>query len=151
LAKALQTSYPDFKKMLLSYTTITTLALFPFIVILYIFSGFFLHLLGGDSFETNLALQRNILAIICIYIMVLPIDRYSGVALFALNEPKLNFYKILFMLLTNVIFDLIAIIVFKSLVFVALATLIFTILGVVLGWFFIVKIEKATLVKHNFS
>jgi len=75
--------------------------------------------------------------IIAVYIILLPVDRYSGVALFALNRPDINFLKIMVMLFLNIIFDIIAVFVFQSLIMVISATVIFTLIGLFMGWFFI--------------
>jgi O-antigen/teichoic acid export membrane protein len=148
LSSALVAGIPQFNKLLINYMVATTVMLVPFVVMLCVFPTFFLQLMGGSSVEHTLAVQQQVLNIICINIMVLPIDRYSGVALFAMNRPAQNFYKILFMLVTNVVFDLVAIIVFQSVVFVALATLLFTILGVIMGW--VLLLREQTLGVRDF-
>jgi O-antigen/teichoic acid export membrane protein len=142
LSQALKPGYSKFNKILFGYIFWTTLLLFPFILTLFLFPGFFLKIVGGNNFADSIEIQKNILTVICIYIIFLPIDRFSGIALFALDKPELNFYKILFMLITNIVFDLMAVIFFKSLIFVALATLIFTILGIALGWFYLLREQK---------
>lgn len=154
LSIALEENYRAFKKMLFNYTFWTTVILLPIAFILYLFPVFFLKLLGGNSFENSLVVQQGILNIICLYIIILPFDRFSGVALFAMNKPDRNFHKIVFMLIANIIFDMIAIFIFKSLIFVALATLIFTILGIVMGWFFVFQKQNEsilTFIKRNIS
>ena len=144
-ARALQDGVPALNASVLSYTVGTTLMLMPFVALLAAFSGFFLHLIGGSSFQSDFAVQQEIVYAVCAYILILPLDRFSGVALFAMNRPELNFYKISIMLVANILFDLIAIIVFKSVVLVAVATLIFTILGVYIGWMFYVRENKRAL------
>jgi hypothetical protein len=104
------------------------------VIVLALFPGFFLNLVGGKVYADSIELQKIILWLICIYILILPIDRYSGVALFAVDKPEYNFYKIATMLAANIIGDLIALLVFKSIVFVFLATLIFTFGGILIGW-----------------
>jgi len=74
---------------------------------------------------------------VCVYILILPSDRYTGVALFAMNQPKQNFYKISAMLIANIMMDLVAVFIFQSIVYVAFATLIFTVIGVFIGWYYI--------------
>ena len=149
LSQILQKGKNEFYSMLFSYTFWTTILLIPVIILLLLFPLFFLNLLGGEGFGSeNLHIQRNILFVICIYIFILPLDRYSGVALFALNMPKHNFYKILSMLFANVVFDLIAIYLFKSLVFVAVASLIFTLIGIILGWAIFFRTDKKPILNN---
>jgi O-antigen/teichoic acid export membrane protein len=134
LSKALNTGKNEFSEMLNQYTFWTTILLVPVVIVLAIFPGFFLNLVGGHIYADSIEVQKSILRLICIYILILPVDRYSGVALFAVDKPEYNFYKILTMLVANIIGDLIALLVFKSIVFVFLATLIFTFGGILIGW-----------------
>lgn len=135
LSKALISGKGYFKSMLFSYTFWSSIILVPVVIVLFLFPAFFLHLIGGDEYIDSLPTQQAILYLICFYILLLPLDRYSGVALFAINKPKLNFKKILIMLTANIMFDCLAVFVFHSLVYVAFATLIFTILGILIGWY----------------
>lgn len=135
LSKSLIKTNDGFKKMLFNYTFWSTVVLFPVVAVLILFPKFFLQLIGGPEYFDSLHTQQAILYIICIYILLLPLDRYSGVALFAIDKPKLNFYKIMLMLIANLVFDYLAVFVFNSLIYVALATLIFTLIGVFIGWY----------------
>lgn len=145
LSKALKTGQSYFGQMLFSYIAWSTLILFPVVFLLLAFPFFFLQLVGGAEYAEFLSVQTNILYLICLYILLLPLDRYSGVALFALDKPKYNFYKILIMLIANVIFDIIAVFIFKSLVLVALATLVFTVIGISTGWYMLFRETKTTI------
>jgi len=149
LSKALKNGRSYFKEMLLRYTSWSTVILIPIVIALFSFPAFFLQLVGGSEYFEFLSVQKDILYLICIYILLLPLDRYSGVALFALDKPKLNFYKILLMLVANVIFDIVAIFVFQSLIYVALATLIFTLIGILTGWHMVLRETKIEI--KNFS
>ncbi|NER04070.1 MAG: hypothetical protein F6K17_16350, partial [Okeania sp. SIO3C4] len=90
--------------------------------------------IGGEQYADSIALQKNILMIISLYIFLLPFDRYSGMALFALNRPGQNFYKIMIMLIANVLIDLVAVFHFQSLELVAVGTVVFTFVGIAIGW-----------------
>lgn len=139
LSSALQKSKTLFNNILGQYTLFTYLMLIPLVLALLFFQNLLLSFLGGSAYVSSLATQKQILAIVIMYIILLPFDRYSGMALFALNKPKLNFHKIILMLSTNILFDLLAVFVFQSLVFIALATTIFTVVGIVFGWYHIKK------------
>jgi len=145
LSKALKDGKVYFKMMLLRYTIGSTVILFPVVFILLLFPAFFLQLVGGAEYIDFLSVQKDILYLICIYILLLPLDRYSGVALFALDKPKLNFNKIIIMLVANIIFDIIAVFVFHSLIYVAFATLIFTMIGILTGWYMLLRETKTEL------
>jgi O-antigen/teichoic acid export membrane protein len=139
LSAALQQGSQQFVKVLSMYLAYSFLLLAPAIIVLLAAPMFFLQILGGSEYADSIILQRNILYLVLLYILLLPFDRYSGMALFALNKPELNFYKIVFMLFTNILFDLIAVFVFNSLQMVAMATVIFTFFGIILGWWYIYK------------
>lgn len=134
LSKALTVGKKEFSEMLNQYTFWSTIILIPMVIVLALYPGFFLNLVGGKVYADSIEVQKTILRLICIYILILPVDRYSGVALFAVDKPQFNFYKIITMLAANIIGDLIALLVFKSIVFVFLATLIFTFGGILIGW-----------------
>ncbi len=140
LSQAFTHGKERFNNVLLSYNLATTLLILPIILVFVIFAEPLLAFVGGVQYQESIPLQKIILYIILAYILLLPADRYTGVALFALDKPVKNFYKTMIMLGANILFDLLAVFVFESLIAVALATLIFTIAGVYWGWFF-VKIE----------
>lgn len=146
LSHALKESKEKFNNLLASYIAVTSLLFFPIIIALLFFAPFFLQLIGGAEYANEMELQHNILYIIIAYIFLLPFDRYSGVALFALEKPKINFIKISIMLIANILFDLMAVFVFESLEMVALATVLFTLIGLVVGWYYIFDFTKFKLI-----
>ena len=143
LSQALEKGKNQFIRLLGNYTLGSVFLLLPVAALLLSFPAFFLGLIGGETYSENIEVQTNILYVICIYIVLLPLDRYSGVALFAIDKPNLNFHKIAIMLMANILFDLIAIYIFQSLFFVALATLFFTLIGIVIGWIMLFNQSKA--------
>lgn len=136
---ALKKGVDVFYSRLILYVFGTMALLLPVVIVVFLFPVFWLQLLGGDAYADSLSLQIEIVYVIAIYMLILPLDRYSGVALFGVNRPDINFYKIIVMLIANVICDIIAVFVFKSLLLVAVATLIFTVAGVLVGWIFLRK------------
>lgn len=144
LSAAFIESKEKFNKMLTMYLSYSLLMLLPILIFIPIFSTLILQFLGGGRYADSLELQKSILYIFTIYIIALPHDRYSGIALLSFNESKLNFHKVVFMLICNVIFDCIAVFVFHSLVMVAVASVIFTFLGIFIGWYHIKKFTGLT-------
>jgi len=100
------------------------------------FSEPFILLLGGEQYMDSI-IPIVIFKIFAIYGILLPMDRFNGIVLDAINKPKINFYKVLAMAMTNVIGDIIAVFVFESLIMVAGVTIIFTIGGLFLGWYYV--------------
>lgn len=134
LSAACQVSRSAFDRLFFQYLSYSVLFLLPAIFVLLFFSAPLLSLIGGSEYAESMALQQRILYIITFYILLLPFDRYSGMALFALNRPRNNFLKICIMLIANILIDLLAVFVFQSLELVAVGTVLFTFLGITLGW-----------------
>lgn len=139
LSQSLKQGKEGFNEILHGYNAGTTLMVIPIILVLVLFAGPLLSFVGGPEYQESIQLQKHILFIILAYIFLLPSDRYTGVALFALDKPEKNFYKTMLMLVANVALDLIAVFVFRSLIAVALATFVFTFLGVAYGWHLVNK------------
>lgn len=149
LSQAYKSGKDKFNTLFSQYLGATSIMLIPVIAVLIFLPEFFLRLVGGNEYIDSLELQKNIVYIIVAYIFILPLDRYTGVALFALDKPQINFHKIMVMLIANIIFDCIAIFVFQSLILVAFATLFFTLVGIGLGWHYINR-ETGITVKTVF-
>ena len=126
------------KTLFYQYAGAITYLFIPITIFGYVFAEYFVLVLGGKQFlgidpitgvSTVLIFQ-----VFALYGLLLPIDRLTGVALDSINRPKKNFYKIIFMVVANVVGDLIAVFVFESLLWVALVTVLFTIIGVIVGY-----------------
>lgn len=79
-----------------------SLLLIPIMLVCFIFAEEAVLILGGaDYLET-----ANVFRIFCIYGLLLPLDRFLGVALDSVNRPKQNFYKVLYMASANIIGDI---------------------------------------------
>ncbi len=130
----------EVKNVFYIYTSRMCLLFIVLIIIAILLSKYLILFLGGLKYADHLDLMKAILLMFCSYGLFLPADRMTGIALDALNYPNYNFYKVMIMLVFNLIGDLIAIFIFKSLVLVALASFAFCIVGNILGLFFLRKI-----------
>jgi len=122
----------------------------------FIFAEFFVLLLGGDQFMGIDPVTGfntvTIMRIFSVYGLLLPIDRMTGVCLDSINRPDLNFVKVFFMVIANIVGDVIAIFMFKSLNFVAVGSIVFTIIGVFVGFYFLnreLKLEYRQIFKSG--
>ncbi|MEO7766233.1 MAG: polysaccharide biosynthesis C-terminal domain-containing protein, partial [Ferruginibacter sp.] len=77
--------------------------------------------------------------------MFYPIDRFLGVTLDIIHKPKINFFKVLIMLATNVVFDFTGIYLFGNINGVALATLFTFLSGVFFGYYWLRKYLDFTI------
>ncbi len=132
------------KTIFYGYSGTVTILFIPMAILGFVFAEHIVLFLGGNEFKESLPLLTNIFRIFSLYSILLPIDRFTGVALDSINKPKLNFYKVVVMTLANIVGDFIAVFVFKSLEVVAIVTVLFTFIGIVLGYYYLnkeIKIE----------
>lgn len=127
------------KKVFYEYSGTITFLFIPMAILGIIFAEPFVLFLGGNEFKDSVPLLATIFRIFALYSILLPIDRFTGIALDSINRPHLNFYKVIVMTLANIIGDIIAVFVFKSLEAVAVVTVGFTFLGIVVGYFYLNK------------
>lgn len=126
------------KKVFYTYSGALTLLFIPIAIFCIVFAKYFILILGGTQYLE--ASEPIILfRIFAIYGLFLPIDRFTGVALDSINKPKKNFYKVIVMVVLNIIGDLIALFVFKSIIWVAIVTILFTIVGQMVGFRYLNK------------
>ncbi len=115
-------NYQEFKKIYYTYAGAITYLLVPVAVFGFIFAEEFVIILGGHQYVHT----ADIFRIFAIYGLLLPIDRFTGVALDSLNRPRKNFFKVIWMTLANIIGDVFVIfVVMKYVLGVALITLLF--------------------------
>ena len=135
---SIQGKLNEVRRLYYLYSGSITLLFVPICLFNLVFASFFIGIFGGEKYmynETCIILFR----IFTIYGLLLPIDRFSGVALDSLDRPKKNFYKIIVMASINIMGDLIAIYVFKSIVGVAFTTILVTLAGMLIGVSFLNK------------
>jgi len=136
---SLKNNIAEFKNVFYTYSGAISFLFIPLLIAGFVFANKFVWILGGSEYKDSAVLLGNIFRIFCIYALLLPIDRLTGVALDSINLPKLNFLKVMIMMIANIIGDLIAVFAFKSLTAVAVVTVLFTLTGVFLGWFYLKK------------
>lgn len=85
------------KNLFYSYTGLLTLAFIPLTLTGLIFADFFVWVLGGSGYEAT----ADIFRIFSLYALLLPIERFSGVALDSINKPQKNFQRVTAMVLFN--------------------------------------------------
>lgn len=125
------------------YAGTLTLALFPVSILAVLLADVAITLLGGSQYSGTNAV--SVYRIFMSFAMFFPIDRFLGVTLDIIHQPRINFYKVLVMLVTNVIFDFIGIYLFGNINGVALATLFTFLSGVLFGYYWLKKYLDFTI------
>jgi len=149
-SKSLNGDIEGLKNTFYTYSGAVTFLFIPISVFCFIFAEQLVFFLGGKQYLDSLPLLVSIFRIFVMYTILLPIDRFTGVALDSINKPKFNFYKVIIMTSANVIGDLIAVFYFKSLEAVAITTVIFTIIGIIAGYVYLNKFISINI-KYVFS
>ena len=124
------------------YVGSVTLTLIPVYIICFIFSDELVLILGGEKYLPYASLFK----IFVIYALLLPLDRYIGIALDSLNCPKYNMIKIFLMVIFNVIGDIVVINYFNSIYAVAMITIGTVLVGVLFGMYRLKKEIKTSVI-----
>jgi O-antigen/teichoic acid export membrane protein len=125
------------KKIFYGYSGVTTMLFIPVAIVGFVFAEPLVLLLGGDQYKDSLPLLASIFRIFALYSVLLPFDRFTGVALDSINKPRFNFNKVIIMAAANIVGDCIAVFVFQSLEAVAAVTVLFTIVGIIAGYYYL--------------
>ena len=144
LSKAsMQGKIDEVKNIFYTYSGAMTYLFVAISLVTFVFADLFILVLGGKQYiGTDPVTGFNaatIMRIFSIYGLLLPIDRMTGIGLDSINKPNINFMKVMYMVLANVIGDLIAVFIFKSLSMVAIASIFFTSIGIVVGYYYMNK------------
>ena len=132
---SIQNNLEEVKRFFYTYSGSLLLLFIPFSIINFILAPYFVVFLGGEQYLDT----TNIYRLFAIYGLILPLDRFTGVALDAINKPKQNFHKVNAMVFANIVGDLIAVFVFHSVFGVALITILMTLVGIIFGYYFLHK------------
>lgn len=151
---SMQKNIAEVKEIFYTYSGAMTYLFIGISIVTFVFADLFILILGGKQYlGTDPVTGFNaatIMRIFSIYGLLLPIDRMTGIGLDSINKPNINFLKVLYMVIANVIGDLIAIFIFKSLSMVAVASIFFTAIGIWVGFHYMNK-ELSLNYRHIFS
>lgn len=115
------------------WTGLLTLLMVPVAVILFLMADYLVLMLGGPGYEASAWILRAFI----LFTFLLPMDRFSGVALDVLKKPQLNFLKVILMLLVNVLGDLMMLSFTASPLGVALVSVVTYGSGAYMGYYFL--------------
>lgn len=127
------------KKIFYTYSSVVTLMFIPIALLGFIFAKQLVLFLGGNEYIDSLPTLVAVFQIFSLYSILLPLDRFTGVALDSINKPRFNFYKVLVMASANIVGDLIAVVVFNSIEAVAVVTVLFTLIGIIGGYYYLYR------------
>jgi O-antigen/teichoic acid export membrane protein len=105
-----------------------TIAIVPLVIISLIFAEPIIQLVGGDAYKNNEA--PNLFRLFMVISLLFPADRFFALGLDVIHQPKINFYKILVMLVVNVIAVFVGISLYHSVYSIAIATVFPTLVAI---------------------
>ena len=123
---------PEVARLLRKNAGMLTWAFLPVIIGMILLADIPVYLIGGAKYQHTEA--ANLLRISLVIALIFPIDRFIGVTLDVVNQPRLNLVKVFLMLAVNVVGDVIALSVFHSIYAVAIASLPTAIAGFIFGY-----------------
>jgi len=119
------------------YAGMLTYVFIPVAIGTFFLADFAVSLLGGGKYVDTEA--PNILRMFMFFAILYPIDRFNGVTLDIIHQPKINFYKVLVMLAANMSVAFLGFYFFKNLYGVAIATPFTLLAGLLFGYFHLKK------------
>lgn len=138
-----------FKRIYYGYTGPIVYIFFVIAVISLVLNKYFILILGGVKYLATSPNITYVLMVFILYGMLMPLDRFTGIALDSLNRPDKNFQKVFAMTMANILGDIFAVFglhyLFPSmppitiLLFVAIASIVFSVIGLFIGYNFLRK------------
>ena len=146
---SMENNKEDFKRIYYAYTGPIVYIFILIAAISLVLNKYFILILGGAKYLTTSPHITYVLMVFILYGMLMPLDRFTGVALDSLNRPDKNFQKVAVMTIANILGDVFAIFglhyLFPSmppitiLLFVAIASIVFSVIGLFIGYHFLKK------------
>jgi O-antigen/teichoic acid export membrane protein len=122
----------EVEKILKKYAGTLTILFIPVVIGAIAFADVGVGLLGGGKWVGTPA--ANVFRIFMIFAIFFPIDRFTGVTLDVIHQPRINFYKVLTMLVINVAGDFAGIYFLHNLYGVAIASIPTFVIGTLFGY-----------------
>ena len=114
------------------YAGILTFAFIPIIIFAFLSADIAVVLFGGSKYAGTEA--ANIFRLFILFSVFYPIDRFNGVSLDILNQQKINFYKVLLMIVANIVIAFTGVLIFHNIWGVAIASPFTLLVGLLFGY-----------------
>lgn len=114
------------------YTGTISVVLVPMVIAGCLLADLPINLIGGHKYVGTDA--ANVFRIFLTFALLYPADRFFALTLDVIHQPKVNFFKVLIMLATNLLFDWLGVIVFGNIYGIAFATLFPVLVGTIIGY-----------------
>ncbi|KQM78519.1 hypothetical protein ASE74_13535 [Pedobacter sp. Leaf216] len=134
------------------YIGIITIGLIPFLLGTYIFAGYALAIIGGGKYNGTEAgeIAVNIFRISATIALLYPADRFMSVTLDAIHRPQINLYKVIVMVIVNVISDFGGVYLFGNIYGLVIGTFFPTLIGIIISYYYINKGYQNFSIFHSY-
>lgn len=113
--------------ILKKYSGMLILAFVPLTIFVFLFAEVAVSILGGAKYMGTHS--ANIFRLFMLLALIYPIDRFTGVGLDVVHKPKVNFLKVLTMLILTIIGNFVGVAIFKNLYGIIFSTGLALIIG----------------------
>ncbi|MCF2488804.1 lipopolysaccharide biosynthesis protein [Dyadobacter sp. CY347] len=114
------------------YTGLITMALLPACIVAVIFADVAISIIGGSKYVHSEA--ANIMRLFMTFALLYPLDRFFALTLDVIHQPKINFIKVLIMLVGSVSASFLGIYITGNIYGVAIAGVVPTLIAVSIGY-----------------
>ena len=114
------------------YTGTLTVILIPAVLLGCIFADLPIYIIGGSKYAGTDA--ANVFRLFLTFALLYPADRFFALTLDVIHHPKVNFYKVLIMLVANITFDWLGVYLLGSIYGIAIATVFPVLIGTYIGY-----------------
>jgi O-antigen/teichoic acid export membrane protein len=128
--------------LLKKYAGMLTMILVPVIIGSLLFAEVAIWIVDKKYLSTPAA---NVLRVFMTFACLMPIERFMALTLDAINQPKINLIKLIFMLAANIIGDFLGVYIFGNVYGVALASLLPVLTGLFISYHWLQRYQKFNL------
>lgn len=123
----------DVISLMKKYIGILSIILFPVGIGAFIFADFAILILGGEKYVATEA--PNLLRVFMLIAMFSPAERFFALTLDVIHMPKINFMKVVLMLVITAVIDYIAIRLTGNIYGIAISSVICMMTAVIIGYY----------------
>lgn len=117
------------------YIGMVTIGLIPILIVSYFIAPIAMGIIGGGQYKDTVA-GRMAVVIFRLYLsfsLLAPPDRFMAVALDAIHKPQVNFYKVIVMLVVNLVTDVIGVSILGNVYGVVIVTIFPVIAAIIIS------------------
>ncbi|GJM61296.1 oligosaccharide flippase family protein [Persicobacter diffluens] len=124
-----QNSKTEVSQLFAQYTTFASIIYFPMLLLAFLLAPWLVEFVGGAAYRETYPIFR----IFLVAAIFLPLDRFTGITLDAVNLPQINLKKVVLMALCNVMGDVLILLFLPQLNWVAVVTINTLFIGMLYG------------------